>query len=314
MIETSPAQYQLPNCQLNSIFAAKIKQLRMENLKAFAKEVWLFLSSRIFLKNFAMMIGLLVGIALFSNWFLGCYTNHGESVQVDDFTGMELSDAKRQGREKDFEFEILATKWEEGKPFGIILSQSPAPLSRVKEGRKIYVTVTGEPEAVRLPSFQQSEYEFERYAKKIGFSGIKSRIKERVYDKKQAEGSILYFYHNGKKVTENQVKAGYDVMPGDLLEFVVTEQRSNELQVPDLICMNYSAAEFLVSSSNLIIGNVNEEGTVTSQSSAYVTRQDPPAGQSIQMGGQITVWISQTQPPGCDDGQDVPTDDGTEGQ
>lgn len=286
----------------------------MENLKAFGKEVWLFLSSGIFLKNFAMMIGLVVGIALFSNWFLGCYTNHGESVQVDDFTGMELSDAERQGRDKDFEFEILAKKWEEGKPFGIILSQSPQPLSRVKEGRKIYVTVTGEADAVRLPNFKQSEYEFERYAKKLGTNDIKSKIVERVYDKKQAEGSILYFYHNGKKVTENQVKAGYDVMRGDLLEFVVTEQRSNELQVPDIVCMNYSAAEFLVSSSNLIIGTVNEEGSVTSQSTAYITQQDPPAGQSIQMGGQITVWISQTQPPGCDEGQDAPTDEPTDGQ
>ncbi len=285
----------------------------MENLKAFAKEVWLFLSSGIFLKNFAMMIGLLVGIALFSNWFLGCYTNHGESVQVDDFTGMELSDAKRQGRDKDFQFEVLDSVWKEGKPSGIILSQTPKPLSRVKEGRKIYLTITGEPESYRLPDIKLSAYEFDRYSKKLAMNGVKSRVKERVYDRKQAEGSILYFYHDGKKVTENEVKSGYYVMPGDVLEFVVTEQRSNELQVPDIVCMNYSAAEFLVSSSNLIIGTVNEEGAISSQSSAYVSRQDPAAGQPMQMGGQITVWLSQSLPPGCEDGQYPSTDD-TDGQ
>ena len=280
----------------------------MENLKAFAKEVWLFLTSGIFLKNFAMILGVLVGFALISNWFLGCITNHGESVQVDDFTGMELRDAKRQGRDKDFEFMVLDSVWKEGKPSGIILSQAPKPLSRVKEGRKIYVTITGEPESYRLPDIKLSAYEFDRYSKKLAMNGIKSRIKERVYDRKQAEGSILYFYHNGKKVTENEVKSGYYVMPGDVLEFVVTEQLSNQLQVPDLICMNYSAAEFLVSSSNLIIGTVNEEGDITSQSTAYVTRQDPSAGQPIQMGGQITVWLSQSPPPGCDDNNDSPFD------
>jgi len=294
---------------VNCYLCPKIQILiLMENLKAFAREVGLFLSSGIFLKNLAMIVGVVAGFVLLSNWFLGCYTNHGESVQVDNFTGMHISDAKRQGRDKDFKFEVLDSVWKEGKPSGIILNQTPKPLARVKEGRKIYVTVTGEPESYRLPEIKLSSYEFDRYAKKIGNFGVKSRVKERVYDRKQAEGSILYFYHQGKKVTEGEVKSGYYVMPGDVLEFVVTEQLSNELQTPDLVCMNYSAAEFLVSSSNLIIGSVNEEDAISSQSTAYVTRQDPPAGQPIQMGGQITLWLSQSLPPGCDDGQDVPND------
>jgi beta-lactam-binding protein with PASTA domain len=280
----------------------------MENLKAFAKEVGLFLSSTIFLKNFAMMVGTVVGFVLLTNWFLGCYTHHGESVQVDDFTGMELKDAIRQGSDKDFEFEILDSVWQEGKPSGLIMSQTPKPLSRVKEGRKIYVTITGNPEAYRLPEFKESSYEYESYAKKILNYGVKSKVTERVFDRKQAEGSILYFYHDGKKITEREVKSGYYVMPGDMLEFVVTQELSNQLQVPDLVCMNYSAAEFLVSSSNLIIGNVNEEDAVSNQSTAYVTRQDPAAGQPIQMGGQLTVWISQEKPAICDDAaDDAPT-------
>ncbi len=282
----------------------------MENLKAFAKEVWLFLTSGIFLKNFAMMIAVVVGFSLFSNWFLGCFTNHGESVQVDDFTGMELSDAKRQARDKDFEFVIMDSVWTEGKPSGIILKQTPKPLSRVKEGRKIYVTVTGNPDAYRLPDLKLSAYDFDRYSKKLAMNGVKSRIKERVYDRKQSENSILYFYHDGKKITEREVKSGYYVMPGDVLEFVVTEQLSNELQVPDLVCMNFSAAEFLVSSSNLIIGTVNDEGAISNQSTAYVSRQEPPAGEPIQMGGQITVWVTQTLPDGCSEAQNAAPGDG----
>lgn len=282
----------------------------MEKLKAFAWEVWLFLSSGIFLKNFAAIIGVLVGIALFTNWFLGCYTNHGESVQVDDFTGMELPDAERQGSDKDFEFVVMDSVWTEGKPSGIILKQNPKPLSRVKEGRKIYVTITGNPDEYRLPDIKLSAYDFDRYAKKLAMNGVKSRVKERVYDRKQAENSILYFYHNGKKVTEREVKSGYYVMPGDVLEFVVTEQLSNELQVPDLICMNYAAAEFLISSSNLMVGNVSEEGAITNQSTAYVTRQEPAAGEPIQMGQQIMIWISQSLPDGCGgEGNTAPSDD-----
>jgi beta-lactam-binding protein with PASTA domain len=271
----------------------------MEKIKAFAREVFLFLSSGVFLKNFAMMLVVVVGFALFSNWFLGCFTNHGESVQVDDFIGMHVDDAGRQARDKDFEFVIMDSVWTEGKPSGVILKQEPKPLSRVKEGRKIYVIVTGDPDAYRLPDLKTSSYDFDQYSKRLAMNGVKSRVKERVFDKKQAENSILYFYHNGKKITEREIKSGYYVIPGDMLEFVVTQQTSNELQVPDLVCMNYSAAEFLVSSSNLIIGTVNEDGAISSQSTAYVSRQEPAAGEPVQMGMQITVWISQSLPDGC---------------
>lgn len=285
----------------------------MEKIKAFGREVFLFVTSVVFLKNFAMMLAVVVGFALFSNWFLGCYTNHGESVQVDDFIGMHVADAERHGSDKDFEFVVLDSVWTEGKPSGIILKQVPKPLSRVKEGRKIYITVTGEPDAYRLPEIKLSAYDFDRYSKKIAMNGVKFRVKERVFDRKQAENSILYFYHNGKKVTENEVKSGYYVMPGDVLEFVVTEQTSNELQAPDIVCMNYAAAEFLISSSNLIIGTVNEDGAISNQSTAYVSRQDPPAGEPVQMGMQITVWITQTLPDGCSaTNKAAPASDGTD--
>lgn len=273
----------------------------LENLKAFAREVWLFLSSVLFLKNFAMMAGVTLGILLLTNWWLGCYTHHGESVQVDDFTGMHLSDAKKQGRDKDFRFEVMDSVWIEGKPSGMIILQNPKPLSRVKEGRKIYVTVTGNAESESLPKFSDSSYDYDRYASKLAKRGIKSRVKERAFDAKQAENTILYFYHHGKKVTEQMVKAGYEVMPGDVLEFVVSERLSNEMEIPDLVCMNFTAAEFLVSTSNLNIGQVYDDGTVTDRSTAFISRQEPAYDpeRTIQMGGQINVWLTQNLPEGC---------------
>ncbi len=272
-----------------------------ENLKAFAREVWLFLSSVLFLKNIAMMAGVVVGIGLLAHWWLSCYTNHGESVQVDDFRGMYLLDARKQGRDKNFRFEVMDSVWMEGKPSGMIILQNPKPLSRVKVGRKIYVTVTGDPQPETLPKFSDSSYDYDRYASKIAKRGIKSRVKERMFDSKQAENTILYFFHNGNKVTEKMVKAGYQVIPGDVLEFVVTQRLSNQMDIPDLVCMNFTAAEFLVSSSNLNIGQVFADESVTDQASAFIYRQEPaynPAG-TIQMGAQISIWLTKNLPASC---------------
>jgi D-alanine-D-alanine ligase len=253
-----------------------------------------------------MMLAVVAVLFFVSTWWMRCYTNHGESVQVDDFTGMKLADAKKKGEDKDFRFEIMDSVWREGMPSGIIILQDPKPLSRVKEGRKIYVNVTGDPKPEILPQFSVSSYDFEQYKSKLEKRGIKVKEKEKVFDAKQAENTILYFYHDGRKVTEAQVKSGYQVMPGDLLEFVVTERRSNLVEIPDLVCMDFSTAEFLVSTFNLNIGMVNDDGTVTDQNSAYVYRQEPAysPSQMVQMGGQITVWLTQDLPPGCSSGDE----------
>lgn len=273
----------------------------MEKLKALAKEIWLFLSSTLFLFNFAKMVAVLLGVLLLTNWWLKCYTHHGESVQVNDFTGMYVADAKKQGRSKDFRFEVIDSVWMEGKPSGLILSQEPKPLARVKEGRKIYVTVTGNPGPVRLPVWSQSSYDYDRYSNKLARLGIKSRVKRRVFDNRQAANTILYLIYDGKKVTEQQVKKGFDVMMGSTLEFVVTERLSNEMEVPQLLCMTFDAAQFLVSSSNLNVGQVFKDESVTDRNSAYVYRQEPAyaSGLTIQMGAQINVWLTQALPDGC---------------
>ncbi|MFQ5447774.1 MAG: hypothetical protein ACE5FF_12645, partial [Saprospiraceae bacterium] len=154
---------------------------------------------------------------------------------------------------------------------------------------------------VRLPVWSQSSYDYDRYSNKLARLGIKSRVKRRVFDNRQAANTILYLIYDGKKVTEQQVKKGFDVMMGSTLEFVVTERLSNEMEVPQLLCMTFDAAQFLVSSSNLNVGQVFKDESVTDRNSAYVYRQEPAyaSGLTIQMGAQINVWLTQALPDGC---------------
>ncbi len=260
-----------------------------------------FFTSRLFLDQLVRMIGVIAGFLLLTTWGMRCYTQHGTSVQVDDFTGLHLSDALRKGEAKGFRFEVMDSVWQENTPSGIILLQNPRPLARVKEGRRIYVTVTGEAQPELLPKFAESSYDFDRYAAKLERRGIKVREKERVFDAKQAENTILFFYHNGRKVTEGMVNSGYYVVPGDMLEFVLTERLSNEVEIPDLVCMDYPAAEFLLSTANLNIGLVTEDETVTDPSIAYVAKQDPPfvPGVMVPMGTQVQLWLTQFPPEDC---------------
>ena len=76
---------------------------------------------------------------------------------------------------------------------------------------------------------------------------------------------------------------------------------SNEVEIPDLVCMDYPAAEFLLSTANLNIGLVTEDETVTDPSIAYVAKQDPPfvPGVMVPMGTQVQLWLTQFPPEDC---------------
>ncbi len=274
----------------------------MDKIKLILREIWLFVSSGLFLGNFAKLLGLAILLFVMTNWWLRCFTNHGESVQVDDFTGIHLSDARKKGASKDFVFEVIDSAWTENKPSGLIIRQTPKPLSRVKEGRTIYVTVTGEPKMIVLPLLAESSYDFDQYSKRLKVRhGIESKIKERVYDRRQAENTILHLYIDGEKVTDNDLKKGYKIQEGSTIEFVITERRTNEMNIPDLVCMGYEAADFLVSSYNLNIGQVIEDATVIDRNKAYVYKQEPAYVEDgmIRMGAQINIWLTQDPPADC---------------
>ena len=91
--------------------------------------------------NLAAM--LLVGIALCVGlwiWMMR-YTMHGESVEVPEVKGMMLSDAEYALDELRLIMVIVDSAYVRGQPAGIVLEQKPAPGSKVKSGREIYLTV-----------------------------------------------------------------------------------------------------------------------------------------------------------------------------
>lgn len=274
----------------------------MDYIKALALEFWLFISSAFFLSNFIKMLAVVIGLFFLTNWWLKCYTNHGDSAQVADYSGMEVSDAAKLGKEKGFRFEILDSVWMEGQPGGIVISQIPRPMMRVKEGRKIYVTVSrSEPDLVLLPILSESSYDYDKYASKLLRRNIKCRVSERVFDAKQAENTVLYLLYNGRKITERDIKDGFEVPMGSTLDFVVTERLSTQLEIPDLVCLQFDVAEFIISSSNLNLGNVILDETVTNQSSAYVFMQEPAfaPNTTLRVGEQINIWLTQVKPSIC---------------
>ena len=85
----------------------------------------------------------LVGIALcICLWvWMIVYTKHGESVEVPEVKGMMIHDAEYALDELDLVTVVVDSAYVRKQPAGIVLDQKPAPGSKVKSGREIYLTI-----------------------------------------------------------------------------------------------------------------------------------------------------------------------------
>lgn len=269
--------------------------------KNFGKGTFYFLTSAVFLKNITGII-LLLGLLLFltSTW-MHCYTNHGESLQVHDYVGMQLEDVIEKAEDRSFEIIITDSIFLVGKAPHTVLEQSPKALSRVKKNRKIYLTITkATPDKVLLPDLAGGNDDFNQYSKKLKRLSIDSKIVGRRFSNKLEENTILEVIFKGDTITQ-QLLDGVKVPMGELVEFIVTEKRGGSVPIPNLICRKYDAVRFLVGNYNLNIGSIINDATVVNENSAYVWKQVPsysPYGQ-IRIGDQVDIYLTQYKPDNC---------------
>ncbi|MBL0025522.1 MAG: PASTA domain-containing protein [Saprospiraceae bacterium] len=101
-----------------------------------------YLKSREFLKQILLIVGSVILLLFMVNLWLRFYTNHGQKLQLPKFIGMNLDKALDQSESQDFDLIVSDSVFVVGKSGGIITDQNPKPGSFVKEGRKVYVTVT----------------------------------------------------------------------------------------------------------------------------------------------------------------------------
>jgi hypothetical protein len=71
------------------------------------------------------------------------------------------------------------------------------------------------------------------------------------------------------------------------------------VDVPSLVCLTYEEATFLLSSSQLTLGNVIAPGE--ERNGLYVYRQEPDFDPTLKLdvGASVNLYLSETKPPGC---------------
>ena len=261
-----------------------------------------YFRSRAFLLTLVGMAA--VGAAAFLALDAGLewYTNHGQRLEVGDYTSLPTASATEQIERASFRAEVADSVFLVDQPPGIVLRQDPPAGAYVKENRRIYLTVTKTvPDEVTLPGLAGT-YDFDRYNRKLAMLDVRGRVRERAFSSRYQPNTILEVYHGGREVTEAELKRGYRVPKGTELEFVVTTSSGGTAELPDLRCRTLEEARLFLESYRLRAGGLRPDATVGDPEVAYVWRQDPEfaEGTRVALDSEVTLYLTGERPADCD--------------
>jgi beta-lactam-binding protein with PASTA domain len=132
------------------------------------KGIWLII------KNILLMLLVLIGLGVIAFFVINVYTRKGQTTEVPKITGMHFEKAIEVLEENDLDYIIVDSVFDENVSRHHVTDQSPAPMSKVKRGRKIYLTVN---------SLDVPEVEMPDIAGKMSFEQAKKTL--------QAKGLVL---------------------------------------------------------------------------------------------------------------------------
>lgn len=246
-------------------------------------------------------------------WSLNFYTLHGESIEVPDLVNMKIEEAEKLLATRKLEFLVTDSICKGDGLGGLIKEQNPRAAFRVKESRKIYLTITRNSECTVNLYYKQiigrpREYvrrQLERSNLKVG------KLTYRPGGK--AENTVVEASINGMPIfVEADPRAGQKpptepkkIAQNSVVDLVILEGvDALPKYIPNLICDTYGAAEFTVKGSQFNMGTIHTQGTIVDTLAAWVWKQSPSSGTQASMGSGIDLWLMSEFPPGCEEEED----------
>lgn len=259
----------------------------------FIKNLRTFVWSKHFLKHLGLVVLaylLIVSIVVF---YLDTYTNHGDYINVPNFTGKNINTVGTQIEELDLQYEVVETIYDPSKPEGTILSQDPRATAFsklfVKEDRIIRFKVSKRSQLVEMPSLIDKS---QRFAESIlNNRGLKFRIQYQPTN--EANGAVLKQLYKGSEIREGQ-----KVPVGATITLVVGKNDAGEpTAIPNLYGLTIFEAKARLTELGAFgfLPVCNECLTYEDSLAARIESQSPEfvEGMMIPAGSTITVYATK---------------------
>ncbi|MCB0492108.1 MAG: PASTA domain-containing protein [Cyclobacteriaceae bacterium] len=249
--------------------------------------------------NLSIAIGLLAFLSLFYFYiYLPNTTNHGETITVPNLEGMDVDKIEGFLSGHDLRFEISDSSYSEDFPPLTVLQQFPKSGSKVKENRKIYITLNRvTPPTVPMPDLVDRS----RINAEVVLKSNELRRGHIILEPSPFLNLVKEMRYMGKPIEE-----GTRVPKGAVIDLVVGDGNGrSDFRIGNLIGDSYETALFKLQGWNLHLGSVEiPAGVDTTGTSPVVYKQYPEINEQVRVGDPVDLWLA---PPGYvepDDAED----------
>lgn len=259
---------------------------------------------RSFITNLIVAVGLVVLLSVFYFYiYLPSSTNHGETITVPDLQGMEMDQLEDFLTGHDLRFEINDSSYSEEFPAHSVLQQFPRAGTKVKENRKIYITLNRvTPPTVPMPEL-------------VDRSRINAEVVLRSNELKRGhiilEPSPFLNLVKEMRYEGKPIKAGTRVPKGAVIDLVVGDgYGKSDFRIGRLLGDSYETALFKLQGWNLHLGLVEiPAGVDTTGTNPVVFKQYPDVNEMVRVGDPVDLWLA---PPGYVEPNDEENESGEE--
>lgn len=237
-----------------------------------------------------IILSLLVLFFGFFFLYLPWSTNHGEAITVPNLKGLSMEEAEDLLDDRNLEFEVTDSTFTPNLKPLTVLSQYPLENSKVKQGRKIYLTINTETAPmIKLPKL--TEMSVRSAEQQLLVSGLLKPDLE--YQNDIRENEVLEVKYQGTKMD-----AGTLIAKGSKITLVIGNGTGDtEIDVPCVEGKAFDEVQIIIKGSGLQIGTIIYDPTST-EPAGTIFRQNPACSEAgrIRSGEMIDIWVSGEQP------------------
>ncbi|GAB3038371.1 PASTA domain-containing protein [Spirosoma pulveris] len=235
-------------------------------------------------------IGIILALiaALFLVFFfvyLPYTTNHGQTITVPDVTRLSLDEMENLLDDRDLRYEVSDCTFVAGAQPLMVIQQYPRANAKVKEGRKIYLTITKRvAPMVQMPNLVNLTLR----SAELNLKSLDLLSGPPIYVPDVAKNAVLRQLYNGKEIA-----AGTPIPKGAQIDLEVGDGLGSTMfEIPNVVGLPVDEAEAAIRGSNLKVGTKisvddpeKEVGTVVRQ------RPEARSGERIRVGESMDLWI-----------------------
>ena len=270
-----------------------------EKIKTLGKEIYYFLTSRIFWVNFGKQMGIVAGLLFLLFWGMKCFTRHGDAVRVGNYVQKNIREVQNMADDAGFDIVVTDSIYREDFPADVVLEQNPAANSYVKSGRTIYVKITtNRGNLVRLPDIRGND-QVDSYIELLNMAKIKVGKIDTIADPNLSDGTILQVLVGIEDVFK-KLSDGVMVREGSQIRLVIAKREINERDVPRFIengrYLTLGEYSLNLDARELHMGEIKSDPSVLDEMSSYVIKVIPGPGSPVSKGDSVIIFISGKNP------------------